>query len=491
MRPRGSITGPLLLIGVGIVFLIHAISPNFPIADFIAQYWPFLLIAWGVIQLIEITIRFLAGGPIPANGISGAGWALVVLISIVGLATFEVRRPDNWWRRAGFERGVEAFGEGHAYSIDPIQKAVGKTPHLVIETFRGDAKIVGTGRTDLVVSGHKVIRAFEAPDADRANSQTPVQVLVEGNTVIIRCNQDKAGVHTPVTTDLEVAVPKGASIEATGTVGDFDISSVSGDLDLSSGNAGMHLQDIDGNAKIDTRKSDVIRCANIKGSVNLRGRGTDVELTRIAGQVIVSGEYSGTVSLRDCVKPVRLESMRTDLYVQQVPGEIRLDRGSLNLQNVVGPVKLTTRSTDVTVSSFSNGLELTVDKGDIELKPERLPLSKMAVHTRSGNIELALPQTAKFALTASTDHGEIDNQFGEALKERSEGRGARLEGSIGDGPDVNLVTDRGSITVRKAAPGEAAPAKVSNPQRPQLKMAEAMSTALVPHPSTGITSVIL
>ena len=79
----------------------------------------------------------------------------------------------------------------------------------------------------------------------------------------------------------------------------------------------------------------------------------------------ISGEYSGTVSLRDCVKPVRLESMRTDLYVQQVPGEIRLDRGSLNLQNVVGPVKLTTRSTDVTVSSFSNGLELTVDKSTL------------------------------------------------------------------------------------------------------------------------------
>jgi DUF4097 and DUF4098 domain-containing protein YvlB len=470
VRPRGSITGPLLLIAVGIVFLIHAISPEFQIADFIVRYWPFLLIAWGVIQFIEITIRFLAGGPIPVNGISGAGWALVVLISIAGLTMFEVRRPDNWWRRVGFERGVEAFGQGHEYSIDPIQKPAGKSPHLIVESFRGDAKIAGTDRTDLVVSGHKVIRAFEAPDADRANTQTPVQVSIQGNTVIIHCNQEKAGVRTPVTTDLDVSVPRGAGIEATGTAGDFDITSIAGDLDLSSGNAGVHLQDIGGNVKIDTRKSDLIRCANIGGSVNLRGRGTDVELTKVLGQVIISGDYSGTVSLHDVAQPVRIESMRTELYVQQVPGEIRLDRGSSSLQNVVGPVKLTTRSTDVTVSGFSNGLELTVDKGDVDLKPDRLPLSKMVVHTRSGNIELALPRAATFAITASTGHGEIDNQFGEALKERVEGRGARLEGNVGDGPEVNLVTGRGSITVRKAAPGEATPAKVSNPQKLRLKM---------------------
>ena len=114
-------------------------------------------------------------------------------------------------------------------------------------------------------------------------------------------------------------------------------------------------------------------------------------------------------------------------------------------------MKLTTHATDVNVDGFSDGLELTVDKGDIDLKPARMPLGKMVVHTRSGNIELALPQSATFALTASTDHGEIENEFGEALKQRTQGRGARLEGAIGAGPDLNLTTDRGSITVRKSS----------------------------------------
>ena len=63
MRQRGSVAGPLILIAIGVLFLLHTISPNFPIADVVAQYWPYLLIAWGVIQLIEISIRALSGRP--------------------------------------------------------------------------------------------------------------------------------------------------------------------------------------------------------------------------------------------------------------------------------------------------------------------------------------------------------------------------------------------------------------------------------------------
>jgi DUF4097 and DUF4098 domain-containing protein YvlB len=458
MRQKGSIAGPLILIAIGVLFLFHAISPNFPIADVVAQYWPYLLIAWGVIQLIEISIRALSGRPLPVSGISGGGWALVLLICFVGLATFEVRRTDNWWRRVGFEHGVQVFGDEHDYSVDSVQKTVGKTPHIVIETFRGDAKITGNDETELTVNGRKVIRALERREADRANQETPVEVAVEGNTVTIRCNQTKSGARAPVTTNLDISVPKGASIEATGTAGDFDVSSLSGDVDISSDNGGIRLQDIDGNVKVDTRHSDLVRCSNIRGAVTLRGHGSDIELERISGQATINGDYNGTVSLRDVAKPVRVENMRTAMDVQQIAGEIRLERGNLNVQNVIGPLKLTTHAMDVNVDGFSDALELTVDKGDIDLKPARTPLGRMVVHTRSGNIGLALPQSATFALTAITDRGEVENEFGEALKQRTQGRGARLEGAIGSGPDLTLSTDRGSITVRKSG-GEVTPVK--------------------------------
>lgn len=481
---RGSVTGPLILIAIGVLFLLHAISPEFQIFDLLVRYWPYLLILWGVIQLVEVCARFAFSRPLPVNGISAGGWLLVVLICVAGLTMFEVRRPDNWWRRVGFEGSVEAFGQGHDYGFNTLQKAAGKTPRVVIDSFRGDAKIVGTEGTDVIVSGHKTIQAFDSHDADRANLQTPVDVIVQGNTVTIRCNQDRAGERTPVTTDLDISVPKGSSINATGTLGDIDVSSIAGDVDVTSEEAGVRLQDIDGNVKVDTRRSDLVRCTGVKGSVDLSGHGTDVELAKIAGQVTISGDYTGSVSLRDLAQPVRVENMRTELNVQRILGEIRFDRGSLNVQNVVGPLRLTTRATDVSLDGFTNGLDLTVDKGDIDLRPGQLPLGKMVVHTKSGNIELALPHTASFALNATTDHGEVDNEFGEALKQSTEGRGARLEGSVGDGPDLNLTTDRGSITVRKAA-GEETPAKVSQTRTVvQLEMPH-FATLLFDRPSVA------
>ena len=77
---------------------------------------------------------------------------------------------------------------------------------------------------------------------------------------------------------------------------------------------------------------------------------------------------------------------------------------------------------DVQISDFTNALDVTVDNGDIELRPS-LPLARMDVHTHTGNITLALPKDARFELAASTGLGEILNQFGAPLV-LDEARGA-------------------------------------------------------------------
>jgi hypothetical protein len=461
MRPRSSLVGPLLLILIGILFLLHSVIPDFRIGEIFRLYWPYLLIGWGALSFIEVAIRYFSGSAIPVNGISGGSWFLVIVIAIIGLTSYEVWRPGSWWENVGFERGFAALGQGHEFSIAPIQKNVGAAPHIIIERFRGDAKITGSDEPTLTLSGHKEIRAFADGEANRTNGQTPVEVVTQGSTIVVRCNQDKADSRTPVSTYLELTVPKGASIEATGANGDFDISSVTGDVDLSSENAGVRLQDLGGNAKIETRRSDLIRAVNVKGTVDLRGHGDDVELTNIAGQVTINGDYTGTVSLRDLAKPVRVAVMRTQLEVQQIPGEVRLERGSLSVQNAVGPMKVNTHATDVEVDGISNDVTMDVDKGDIEVRPGRLPLGKMNIHTRSGNIELALPQSATFALDANTDRGEVDNQFGDALRQQTQGRGARLDGNVGNGPDLKLTSGRGNITVRKASLESAAATKAA------------------------------
>jgi len=476
MRSRGSIVGPLILITIGVLFLMRTVWPEFSVFDLLAQYWPYLLITWGVLQLIEITVRFSRSRTIATNGIGGGGWFLVVLICLAGFTAAEVRGPETWWRRVSFDQGMDWFGQPHDYGVADQSKPAGKNPHIVIESFRGNAKIIGSDANDIELSGHKTIRAMKEAEANRADQITPVELIADGNNFIVRCNQDRAQHQVRVSTDLELKIPKGASLDATGRAGDFDVTNLDGNVNINSDNAGVRLQDLGGNVKIDTRRGDVVRCTNIRGAVELKGRNSDLELRKVAGQVTISGTYAGTINLRELAKPVHIDNVETALNVQKVPGQITMDRGNFSAQDIVGPLELTTHATDVDLAGFAEPIEIKVDKGDVNLRPGKHGVARMTVSTRSGNIDLALPDAAKFDLKASTDHGEIENEFGNPLRLVSEGRGARLSGSVGTGPTLTLTTDRGTITVRKSN-GDEPPPKVARIPSPDQDEDEATAPA--------------
>ncbi|MBV9268622.1 MAG: DUF4097 family beta strand repeat protein [Acidobacteriaceae bacterium] len=141
--------------------------------------------------------------------------------------------------------------------------------------------------------------------------------------------------------------------------------------------------------------------------------------------------------------------MRTQLEAQAVPGSLVLQRGSLAGENVTGPVKVATQAKDVSFDGFTDAVEIAVDRGDIQLKPVHLPLSKINAQTRSGDIEITLPERASVAVTATTNHGEIANDFDSTLKQENHEHGARLEGSVGSGPELTLRTDHGDIALKK------------------------------------------
>jgi len=459
MRQRGSIVGPLILITIGVLFLMRTIWPGFSVADFFAVYWPYLLIIWGVLQILEISIRMARGTGIPANGVTPGGWFLVLLISLFGFGMYKLHGPESWWRRVSFDQGMDWFGEPHEFVVATQTRTVGKRPHIVIENLRGNAKIAGVDTTELTITGHKTVRAMKGADADRADQATPVEIVQDGTDFIIRANSDRASGRVRVATDLEITIPKASSLDLSGRSGDVDVSALAGNVKISSDNAGVHLQDISGDVTVDTRRGDIIRCANVIGNVELKGRSSDVELEKISGQVTVSGAYSGTITLRGVSKPLHLDNYKTVVAVQKVNGQITMDRGNFAAQNIVGPAQISTHPSYVEVSGFSDALQISADQGDVSLRPSSAQLARIQVKTGAGNIELALPDGAAFDLSASTDRGRIENEFGPTLKVENAGRGARLLGAVGAGPNLNLTTDRGSITIRKAKQGELAAAE--------------------------------
>jgi DUF4097 and DUF4098 domain-containing protein YvlB len=293
-----------------------------------------------------------------------------------------------------------------------------------------------------------------------------LELIQQGDSIIVRTNQDKVSDRVQPNAELDITVPAGSSIEAHGRYGDFDIQGVNGNVNINSDNAGVRLENLGGNVQIETRASDIVRAVDVKGNVELKGRGEDVELQNIGGTVTVNGVHVGDIQLSKLSQPLHWQDPLGSLDLEKLPGQIHISRGEVNGNNIVGPVRLQGHSADVQLSEFTQSLDLTMDRGDIDLKPGK-SLPKMEVRTRSGDITLGLPPGAKFDLRATTQHGDADNEYGDPLKEEESGHGNVISGSTGGGgPQLRLETGRGSVNVRKANDDRPVPAPSAIPAPP-------------------------
>src|SRR5262249_34843260 len=153
-----------------------------------------------------------------------------------------------------------------------------KAPKVVIENLRGSARITGADVQSVKVTGRNIIRSLDQPAADRANREAGLEVSGSGDQVTIRTFQDRGSGNLRSSEDLEITVPKGASIVAHGRSGDFDIHGITGSVDIDSDSASVRLEDIGGAVHTDVRGGDLIRALNVQGSLELKGRGSDIDL---------------------------------------------------------------------------------------------------------------------------------------------------------------------------------------------------------------------
>jgi hypothetical protein len=296
-----------------------------------------------------------------------------------------------------------------------------------------------------------------------------VEIVPQGDHLLIRTNQDHAPENQQMSNDLEVTVPRGVSVEARGRNGDYEISDIAGDLELASDRGDVRLARVDGNVRLDIGHSDLIRAADMKGRLDLQGRGADIELENIGGQVTINGAYNGTLDFKKLAKPLQFEGARnTELSVQAVPGRINMTLGEFSGTDLIGPIRLVGSSRDIHMEQFTQSLELENQRGDVELHPGRLPMPSIEARNGSGRIDLVLPEKATFQLDATAERGEALNDFGSQIRQESSGHSATLKGKVGEGPTVHITSDRGSITVRKeGSSGDDQAEKVEKPEKPE------------------------
>jgi len=449
---RTSFVAPILLIVIGGLFLARNIYPEIPLLDWVSRYWPVILILWGLLRIVEIVYWAARSKPLPAHGISSGEWVLIVFLCLFGASLHAVRGFSNWWPDHMVQLNGLGFlgGERFEYPVS-AEKACSHTPHIVLEDFRGDAKINGVdaGADEVKVSGHKTIRSMDQAQADKSNQAAPLEISGDASNIVIRVREDRGQRFERISATLEINLPKGASIEVHGRTGDLEINDIAGSVAITSDNAGVRLRNIGGPARVELSRSDVVHMSGVKGDVEIKGHGSDVELEDIAGSVSVDGAYNGTIELRKIAKPLRFRGPRTNLSMEAVPGEVSMSLGDFNGSKLTGPTHLTRQSSDVEINDFSGPLDVSIERGDLHLTPG-LPMGSIQAHVRSGDIRLSLPAGAQFSLNASTNNGSISNPFDGGFKMEASGRRGNLRGAVGAGPSIELETQRGNITVQKA-----------------------------------------
>jgi len=468
---RRSITGPLLLLLIGSLFLWTNLHPEAPLFDLLARYWPLLLIAWGVLKLLEALIWRSDG---VRHGFGGGEIVLIIIICIAGTDIWQAHEHGIRFSPPG----LHWWGQQYDYPVSVTGPAAGMK-RIVFENQRGNIKVTGADTKDVTVNGHKIIRAYSKKDADQTDENTRVEIVPQGERLMVRTNQDRVPNSQRMSDDLEITVPRAMAVESRGSQGDYEIADLDGDLELSASHGDVRITRLGGNARLDIGRSDLVRALDVKGRIDLQGQGSDVEMENIAGQVTINGAYRGTLDFRNLAKPLQFEGLRnTELSVQAVPGRISMDLGAFTAHDVVGPLRLVTRSRDIKVEKFSQALELETERGDIELTPGRLPLASIEARSGVGKIELVLPDKAAFQLEATAERGDAINDYGPPVQKEVDGRTATLKGKAGDGPSIRITANRGSIAVRK----EGTPPSEILPDTPRGKMPKAGFPPLPPEP---------
>jgi len=439
-----------VLIIVGVVFLMgtmHILSVG-KLAHLFANYWPVLLILWGVIKLIEHMQAQREGTR--SSGIGAGGVVLVVMIVVFGLIATQLERVNWSGMRDNFNFDDNDFSnlfEGNTYNFnDHLEQDFPAGASLKVIDTHGAVSVHPSNDNKITVVVRKRIAAENQNDADKYNTETKPTITAIGGLVTVDAKTEAAGDH-PVESDLDISVPRKASVTIESRRGDVNVSGRDATVNVSTQHSDTAIQDVTGNVKVSQEKGSV-RVEQVNGDVHVEGRVNELAVSDVKGSVQLDGEFQESVKLQRIAKTVTFKSSRTDMEFSRIDGELDLDSDELHAGDITGPLRLNTRSKNIRLDGVSGDVRVQDDNGAVELLMRTV--GNMQIDNRNGDIQLSLPDKAGFRLDARTRDGEIQSDFAE-LKVSNDEHESKANGSVGNGSShIVLNNEHDNIEIRKA-----------------------------------------
>jgi len=461
---RRSLSGPFVLIVLGTVCLLgtmHVLSLG-RLAHLFANYWPVLLIIWGLIKLVEHQRAQRDG--VRAPGIGAGGIFLVVTIVVFGLVATQIDRV-NW---SGLRDQINIddpdfttfFGQSYNFN-DHLEQSFPAGASLKIIDTRGAISVHASDDNKITVVVRKRVGAENQGDADKYNSETKPTITAIGGLVTLNATAEGAGDHS-IEVDLDVSVPRKVPVAITSRRGDVNLVGRDGAIDISAQHSDTTVEDVNGDVKVSQEKGSV-KIEQVSGDVHVEGRVNEVSVSDVKGAVQLDGDFSESVKLARISKTVTFKSSRTDMEFSRIEGSLDLDSDELHAEQITGPLHLTTRSKNIRLEEVSGDVRLQDDNGAIEVGMRTL--GNVQIDSRNGDIQLSLPDKAGFRLDAQTRDGEIQSEFPE-LKVNNDEHQAKASGSVGNASShIVLNNEHDGIEIRKASSMPPKPPEPPNPPK--------------------------
>src|SRR5579863_10331367 len=229
-----SLAGPFVLIVAGVVCLLvtMGVLSHARMWHLFANYWPILLILWGVIKLIEFQRAQREGTR--ATGIGAGGVFLAIMIVVFGLIATQVDHVNWSGLRDNFNIDDNDFSDifGQSYNFnDHLEQNFPAGASLKIIDTRGAVSVHASDDNNITVVVRKRVGAESQGDADKYDGETKRTITTIGGLVTLNAMTEGAGDHA-VETDLDVSLPRKVPVSITSRRGDVNISGREGNVDI-------------------------------------------------------------------------------------------------------------------------------------------------------------------------------------------------------------------------------------------------------------------
>lgn len=449
-----SIAGPVILIGIGIIWLLGSmrVINGREVAWLFATWWPLLLILFGVIRIVEYSIARSTGDRAPRFG--GGGVALLILFIVIGMSASGARRVN--WQALNDNVDVNPgwdWGQKYEFTQE-LSQPLPPDGKIQIDSDHGSVtvRVADNGDAPVKFVVHRHISADSQDEARRLNDQQSPTMTKDGSTLRISSGEHQAEVHIGfsmgprVVSDLEIWAPRKAPVQVTAAHGDINVSQRDADVKVSTTHGDIQISQIKGNLEVTSHKGD-IQISQITGDTRIDGKADDVTLTDISGVALLDGEFFGDTKLSHIGKSVKFHSTRTDLELGKLSGDLDMDSGDLRVSSVAGPFEVHTRAKDIRVEDITGPVTIENSHGEIDLHPKS-PYGDVNVSNHQGAIHVVLPENAGFDVDARSTRGEFESDF--PLNVTRSGDDRVAQGSLGKGGNkLQLTTDHGTIEIRR------------------------------------------